>query len=238
MLDTLLSGPFVPFTLSLALLFGLLVLEVTLLFIGGSLMGDGAEADLGLIDGTEVDIDLGDFDLDGFDIEAPEFDLEMGDADVVVQPPPLHPLAWLGFGKMPTLIWMATVFMSFAVAGIALQALASVSLGGPIPALLAAVPSAIASLWFTRHFGTAFAAVLPKSETQSVSIRQLGRRNGLVTQGTATRGTPAEVRVTDRYGNTHYLRAEPLHDADVIVQGAEVLVLRHRPTGGFRLIAL
>jgi hypothetical protein len=79
---------------------------------------------------------------------------------------------------------------------------------------------------------------MPRTETQSVSTRQLGRRLGTVTQGTAARGSPAEVRVTDRYGNTHYLRAEPLSDAETIPQGAEVLVLRHRPTGGFRLIAL
>ncbi len=73
---------------------------------------------------------------------------------------------------------------------------------------------------------------------KSVSKRQLGKRMGTVTQGTAARGIPAEVRVTDRYGNTHYLRAEPMGDADTIPQGAQVLVLRHRPTGGFRLIAL
>ncbi|WP_245605455.1 YqiJ family protein [Roseicyclus elongatus] len=36
----------------------------------------------------------------------------------------------------------------------------------------------------------------------------------------------------------HHLRAEPFRDDDRIPQGTEVLVLRHRATGTFRLIPL
>lgn len=246
MLDTFLSGPFVPFTLSLALLFGLLALEVVFLLIGGSLMGDGADADGPDLDAdVDFDVEIEAFDLEGFDVEAMDveaFDIDGAELDIapdaIAAPSGNSPLGWLGLGKMPMLIWLATLFMSFGVAGVALQGIAVATLGGPIPALLAAVPCAFAAIWFTGRFGALFARLLPKTESQSVSKRQLGRRKGTVTQGTATRGTPAEVRVTDRYGNTHYLRAEPMRDADTIAQGTEVLVLRHRPTGGFRLIAL
>lgn len=240
MLDTLLSGPFVPFTLSLALLFGLLALEVVLLLMGASLIGKGAE-----VDGPEIDVELdmafdvaldavdfGDVDLDGFDLEGPEIDTAPASAATA------SPLGWLGLGKMPMLIWLASMFMAFGVAGVALQGAAANLLGGPLPALLAVGLSAIAAFWFTGRFGALFARLLPKTESQSVSKRQLNKRMGTVTQGTAARGNPAEVRVKDRYGNTHYLRAEPLKDAETIPQGTEVLVLRHRPTGGFRLIAL
>ncbi len=249
MLDTLLSGPFVPFTLSLALLFGLLALEIVFLMVGGSLMGDGADAEgADLIDGPgvdlgaefDVDVELDAFDLDAFDVDPAEFELDTP-GDVATESPGVaasNPLHWLGLGRMPTLIWLASIFLSFGVAGVALQGLVSTLTGNPLNVIFAAIPSAAAALWFTGKFGALFARVLPRTESQSVSKRQLGRRKGTVTQGTASRGAPAEVRVTDRYGNTHYLRAEPLKDADVIPQGAEVLVLRHRPTGGFRLIAL
>lgn len=246
MLDILLSGPFVPFTLSLALLFGLLALEVAFLLVGGSLMGDGAQADLGGVDGPDVDIDLGGYDLgaydlEAFDVEVAEFDLGVDagvDVDIAQPVAPTNPASWLGLGKMPMLIWLATVFMSFGVAGIALQGLVTTLTGTPLAAMFAVIPCGAAAIWFTDQFGSLFARLLPRTETQSVSKRQLGKRMGTVTQGTATRGMPAEVRVTDRYGNTHYLRAEPMDDADTIPQGAQVLVLRHRPTGGFRLIAL
>lgn len=243
MLDTLLSGPYVPFTLSLALLFGLLALELALLLIGASLMGDGGDADLGAeIDGPELDfeVDLDAIDLDGLDVDASDFDFEPELAPNAPSSPasPASPLIWLGLGRMPMLIWLATIFLSFGVAGLALQGSVEGLTGRPLNVIVATIPCGAVALWFTGQFGTLFARLLPRTESQSVSTRQLGRRMGIVTQGTATRGNPAEVRVTDRYGNTHYLRAEPMGDADTIPQGAQVLVLRHRPTGGFRLIAL
>ena len=61
---------------------------------------------------------------------------------------------------------------------------------------------------------------------------------GVVTQGTARRGAPTEVRLTDRHGNTHYIRAEPLKDDDVIVAGTQVLVLRHKLNEGYRIVPL
>ena len=179
MLDSLLSGPFVPFTLSLALLFGLLALEVILLLLGASLIGDGAEVELDMVDGPDLDLDI---DLDGFDLDPGEFELSVDEFEVDADSADAgasaatSPLGWLGLGKMPTLIWLATVFMSFGVAGIALQGVISAAFGGPLPALLAAVPSAIAAIWFTGRFGALFARALPKTETQVVSDRSLGRR--------------------------------------------------------------
>ncbi len=248
MLDTLLSGPFVPFTVSLALLFGLLALEIILLLLGGSLIGDGeAEVDVDVADGLDMDVDLDlEVDLDAFDLDPGEFELAVDDFEVEVEvetpgtatPGAIAALSWLGLGKMPTLIWLATIFLSFGVAGIALQGTVLSLTGSPLNVLFAAVPCGAAALWFTGRFGALFARALPKTESQSVSTRTLGRRRGLVTQGTARRGNPAEVRVTDRYGNTHYVRAEPMQDHAEIAQGEEVLVLRHRPTGSFRLIPL
>ncbi len=237
MLDTFLSGPYAPFTVSLTLLFGLLVLEIVFLLIGGSLMGDGPEAEVDIpgFDAPEVDVDL-----DGFDVDAAEFEIDTPDEALVAAGSGggQSPLGWLGLGRMPTLIWLASLFMSFGVSGVALQSVATGIFGGPLTAAIAAVPCGIAALWFTGRFGALFARLLPRTETQSVSSRQLARRRGLVTQGTARRGNPAEVRVSDRYGNIHHLRAEPMEDGVEIAQGTEVLVLRHRPSGEFRLIAL
>ena len=40
--------------------------------------------------------------------------------------------------------------------------------------------------------------------------------------------SPAQVRITDQFGNVHYAMIEPFADADEISQGAEVVVLRLR----------
>lgn len=237
MIDSLLTGPFVPFTLAFALLFGLLALEILFLMLGATLLGDGADIEAELPDlGDVPELDL---DFDGLDVDAGEFDLAAAE-DIAVETPSsgTNALGWMGLGKMPIVIWLGTFCLSFGLSGLALQNVTVAVLGAPLPALVAVLPALLAAFWFTGRFGTVFARLLPKSESQSVSERNLARRTGTVTQGTARRGTPAEVRVTDRHGNSHYLRAEPLADADEIAQGARVLVLRHRPTGRFRLVEL
>ena len=252
MFDLLLSDGLFPFILALALLFGLLVLEVVLGLLGGTLLGSGAD---GLdVDGPDLDIDmpdLGDMEidlgLDGTDIDIADLELAEPDLDVPdldADMPNGAPdgagsvAAWLGFGKMPALIWLAAILLAFGLTGLVIQTVADNLLGGPLPSWLVALPAGAAAIWFARQFGALFARLLPRTETEALSERHLGRRTGIVTQGTAARGRPAEVKVTDRYGNIHYLRAEPLRDDATIPQGTEVMVLRHRYEKGYLLVAL
>ncbi|WP_375552681.1 OB-fold-containig protein [Rhodophyticola porphyridii] len=246
MLDTLLSGAYAPFTLSLALLFGLLALELVFAIMGATLLGAGGgepEVEIDLPDLANVpELDL-DMDFDALDIDPAEFELPSAedfapDLDTgAAAGSATGVAAWLGLGRVPALIWLGAVLLAFGVSGIVIQN-AATALWAALPAALASLPAVLAAIWFARSFGAVFARAIPKTETQSVAARSLARRKGTVTQGTARTGTPAEVRVTDRYGNSHYLRAEPFRPGEEIPQGAEVLVLRHRPTGGFRLIPL
>jgi hypothetical protein len=246
MFDLFLTEGFFPFTLSLALLFGLLLLEILFAVMGGTILGAGGEAeapdldvdapDLGDLD---IDLDIDGLEIDPGDLELAEFaDLDAADGASAGAEGAGGLAAWLGFGKMPALIWLASVLLGFGVSGYVLQLLITTFLGGPAPWLLPGAPAAIAAIFFAKGFGALFARLLPKTETESVSERHLGRRIGIVTQGTARRGKPAEVRVTDRFGNTHYLRAEPLRNDGEIAQGTEVMVLRHKYEGGYLLVPL
>ena len=239
MFDFLLSGAFVPFTLSLCFLFALMVLELVFAMMGGSLLGGEGEIDLD----ADLDVDV--------DFDAPEIDGLSGEIDVDALEAEMSDLAetsgtdttsglsgWLGLGRMPTLIWLAALLLGFGVSGLAIQMLLRDLLGTSAPAPVAAVPAAVAGLWFARRFGALFARILPKTETTAMSMRSLGRRRGVITQGTAIRGRPAEVRVTDGHGNVHYLRAEPLRDDAHLEAGTEVLVVRQPRTTEYRLIAL
>lgn len=242
MFDLLLSDPFVPFTMALALLFGLLALEILLSLLGATLLGLGPDADVDLdIDAPdlgELDIDFGDADIADFDLADPDLDVDVdADMETGIDTASAGPAAWLGIGKMPVLIWVAAVLMIFGLVGLTLQQLLIAVIGIPLPAILVALPSGIAALWFARQFGASFASILPKTETTAMSARHLGRRSGTVTQGTAKRGSPAEVRIIDRHGNIHHLRAEPLKDEDEITAGTEVLVLRHKLNQGYRIVA-
>ncbi|CUH79866.1 OB-fold-containig protein [Tropicibacter naphthalenivorans] len=243
MLTEFLAQGFFPFTLALGLLLGLITLEVIFAVLGGTILGAGGEG----MDGPELDIDAPDvadldldIDFDGLDIDASDLELPDLDAPGVDATPEVSGglAAWLGFGKMPALIWLASVLLVFGIVGLAVQIACLRLFGAPLPATLAMIPAIVAALWFAKQFGALFARLLPKTETQALSERHLGRRSGVVSQGTAARGRPAEVRVTDRYGNIQYLRAEPLRDDAQIPQGTQVLVLRHRYEGGYLLVPL
>ncbi|WP_037307282.1 OB-fold-containig protein [Ruegeria halocynthiae] len=236
MFDFLLEGAVAPFTLALALLFGLLALELIALVLGGSLLAGEGEVDLDMVDAP--DLDIGDLGLDiNPNVDLGDFELAEVETDVP-ETGAIGPLAWLGIGKIPFMIWLVVLLAGFGLSGMGLQLTLRDLLGFDLPSWMAAIPAGIFGLWFARGFGGVLARLLPKVETESVSERMLARRRGVITQGTATRGRPAEVRVMDRFGNTHYLRAEPLQDKDALNQGTEVLVLRDRRRDRFVLVGL
>ncbi len=236
MFSFLLEGAFVPFTIAIALLFGLLGLELVALMLGGSLMAGEGDVDLDLVDAPELDI--GDFELDlDADVDLGEFEL----AEVAAETPVVTsdgPASWLGFGKVPFMIWLVVLLAGFGLSGIGLLLGLRDVMGFDLPSWMAAIPAGALGIWFARGFSAVFARLLPKTETEAMSERMLARRRGFISQGTASRGRPAEVRVMDRFGNAHYLRAEPLQDKDTLEQGTEVLVLRDRRQDRFVLVGL
>lgn len=251
MFDYLLDPGFLPFTFALALLFGLAGLELAALLIGASFLGSGeAEAGLDGAEGPELG-DMGDvagdlsLDADALGDLGDLGDLDLADIDGVDLAEDTLPVdasggvgSWLGLGKMPMLIWLAVLLLGFGLSGIGLQLGVKSLLSATLSAWLVAIPAGAFGLWFARSFGAVFARVLPQTETEALSDRSLGRRRGVITQGTAATGRAAEVRVMDRYGNAHYLRAEPFAKGEEITQGTEVLVIRDRRQDAYVLIPL
>ncbi|MCA2006296.1 OB-fold-containig protein [Tritonibacter mobilis] len=248
MTDLLFDGAFAPFTMALALLLGLVGMEVLALLLGGSLLAGDSDADLDGPGGMKLDadLDIGGVDLDaldGVDLDALDIDgLDGLEADAPATAPEISGgggvLSWLGIGRMPFLIWLGSALMAFGLSGMALQLSLRDLFQIFAPAGLVSLPAAVFALWFARGFGAAFARLLPQTKTEALSEGSLGRRRGTITQGTASRGRPAEVRVMDRFGNAHYLRAEPLSDQEQIAQGTEVLVIRDRRAERYVLVPL
>lgn len=252
MFDFLFDPALLPFSFALALLCGLAGLELAALLIGASFLGSDADTSIEGPEGLDG-ADLGNFSLeaDGLDSMDGMGDLgDLGELDLTdidgfdvaeVGPTVETPLGvsnWLGLGQVPMLIWLAVFLLAFGLSGVGLQMGLKATFSAAAPAWLAALPAGVFGLWFARSFAIVFARVLPQTETEAVSERSLGRRRGVVTQGTAAKGRPAEVRVIDGYGNAHYLRAEPFAKGEEIAQGTEVLVIRDRRQKTYVLIPL
>lgn len=236
MVTTLLSAGFAPFSMALALLVALFVLELVALMIGGSVFGAG-ESDLDV--SPEIAALEASFDLDPG--ELPDVGA-LNDASAALEG--LAPEASgvtaspgiLGLGQAPFMVWFAALLLGFGVAGFGLQTLADTVFGGPLPLWVAAPVAGVFGLGFARRFARVFGRLLPGIETSATSAQFMGGLRGTVTQGVARTGSPAEVQLHDRHGNVHHMRCEPFRAADIIPEGTDVLMVRERDgNGGWRL---
>lgn len=225
---SLLSLPYVPFALALGFLLALLLVEVVALLVGGSVLsGAGESADLSPLESS--------FDLDpGTEPDVPQL-LAASEALDDLGAAPLEPgglSGLLGLGHSPFMVWLAALALGFGVSGLAVQSLATSTLGGPLPLLVVGAGALVLGLAFARRFARLFGRLLPGVETSATSIQFLGGLRGVVSQGTARSGSPAEVRLFDRHGNVHHLRCEPFVVGEEIPEGTEVLTLRERQGQG------
>jgi hypothetical protein len=204
-----------PFTFALALVAGLLLIEIVMMLIGASLMGDGADAEIDADLNAELDADLGDMDAD-FDADA--------EVDGPDSPAAGGIASWLGFGEVPIILWLAGMLTAFGIVGYTLQLVTMNVLGMTLPAIAAAAIAILPSLRIGRWVARVLGKAVPKTETSAISRRSLGGRLGVIAQGTASRGRPAQARIRDGHGNLHYVRVEPVDDDARYPQGTEVMI--------------
>lgn len=225
LIDLFTAPQALPFAVALAVVTVLFVIELLSALIGGSLLGVGS-------DGPDIDVDA-DFDLSaefdaGVDVSATDFDLDGAEAAMDSSVAPSGLLTWIGARDVPFLIWLVSFLTMFGLAGLIVQSTVASVFGAALPALIACAIVFMPALGVTRVIANWVALLMPKTETTATRARFLGGRHGTITQGTAARGHPAEVKIKDRHDNIHYLRVEPLLDSDEFPQGSFVTLIRKR----------
>ncbi len=233
-MELLLDPGMKPFAFFAALVVGFLILELLFMMIGvDTRLGGDVDIDMDLDIDADFDVDT-DFDAD-LDIDA-----EAGlaaDTDGALSGVEASGgfLDLIGIRKLPMTVWLALFSAFFAGLGMAGQTLIHTLFSGMAPAMVASLAVLPVALFLTGIFSEAVSNWIPREETSAISERSYGRRQGVVTVGTARRGVPAQVRFTDGHGNLHYVMAEPMSDDEEIPQGAEVFILRKRD-GQLRLV--
>ena len=183
-----------PFTIAALILVGLVVVEVIAMVVGMSFSSL-------LGDGAAHDVSYGHAD-----------------------PGPLDTwMSWLNKGGVPLLILIMIWLASFAIAGFVIQGVAGAIIA-PLPTLIASLGAFAAALPFTRTLSRWTARIFPGDETTAIAQVDLIGLTGTVTLGPLDQGKPGRVRVRDRHGNIHVLRAQAAAD-HVIPKGAVVLLV-------------
>ena len=196
-MTNLFDPDFAPFTIALMIMGLILVFEVA-----GALIGAQASELL--------------------DKALPDLDADAPDAD----PGPLQGLlSWLYVGKAPLLILLAAFLTAFGVTGLVLQAIVHSIFGFHLWSWAAAIPAIIAALPATRVVGQFFSRVLRQEESDAVSTETFVGKIAVVLRGEARKGFPAEAKLRDLTGATHYVLVEPDEENAVLSAGSEVLLV-------------
>ncbi|MGH8609539.1 MAG: YqiJ family protein [Gammaproteobacteria bacterium] len=134
-------------------------------------------------------------------------------------------LGWLHLGKVPFMILVIVFLTAFGLTGFATQMAARAWLQHFLPLPLVSVSAFVVALPAVRLVGGALGKVLPQDETFAVSLEDLVGRIATVVTGTASLGIPAQARVRDVHGRSHYVLVEPDSDTE-FTPGTEVLLVR------------
>ncbi|WBQ13544.1 YqiJ family protein [Hyphomonadaceae bacterium BL14] len=135
-------------------------------------------------------------------------------------------LGWLCVGKVPILVLLIAFLTVFGLTGFAVQGLSGALFGFALPSALAAVPALAAAIPATRASGLVLSRILPKEQTEAVSSASFVGRIAVITRGDAREGLAAEAKMTDSFGQTHYVLVEPDEPGAVLASGSAVLLVR------------
>lgn len=211
-----------PFAIAGMVLLILLLVEIVSFFFGGV---------SGFLDNLLPDslVDA-DFDADiGIDADA---DVSLG----------LKALDWLYVGRIPTMILLILFIASFCITGLLIQQLSLSILGHYLTPWLASLDALVVSFPLLKIFASLLYPILPKDESSAVSGDSLVGKSARILIGHASIGSPAQAKLTDEYGQTHYVMVEPdpshfVHDdaapasSALTIDAPSVITDRDRHTG-------
>ena len=210
MTEFLFSSGVLPFTVAIGIMFAIALLEGV-----GVLIGAGFSQ---MLESVLPDIDI--------DFDAPD----ASGTGVFTKL-----LGWMHYGRVPVLIILVCFLTAFGLTGMTIQAFVHGMVGFYLPSLVAVAAALFASLPFTRGFTAIMARILPKDETSAISAEDFIGKSAVITLGTAKRGQPAEAKLTDRFGQTHYVMVEP-DEEGVEFTAHDRLILAEKTAIGFYAI--
>ncbi|MEM9494911.1 MAG: YqiJ family protein [Pseudomonadota bacterium] len=221
MLETFFLPAMAPFAVAIGLMLMLAVVELI-----GALMGMPASAMLdSIVPEIDADIDV-DLDLEA-DYAGGPLDIDAPNVPSAPNPGALSQvLGWLCVGKVPVLVLFIVFLTAFGLSGFVVQSLAHGLAGAYLPSIIAAVPAFAAAVPATRIAGLTLSKIMPKEQTEAVSQKAFIGKVATIVRGEARKGVPAEAKLTDGFGQTHYVLVEPDEEGAAFPQGADVIIVR------------
>lgn len=201
MIDFMLEPANLPFAVALAIMLFIAAIEGV-----GALLGFALS---GLLDNLMPDLDI--------DVDAPDLNDHGAFGEF---------LTWLRLREVPVIVVLIAFLTSFSITGFLIQQLFASALGFLLPALVAAAAATFACLPGVRLFAGVLGKIMPRDETEAVGTASFIGRTATITLGTASRGEPAQGRLKDKFGKSHYVMIEPDLNDQTFDQGEHILLVR------------
>ncbi len=209
MTEFLFSSANIPFIISLGVMVAFTIIEIlsTSIGIGISEMVDSMLPEFD----ADIDIDIdADGDLTGVD----------GSANSLA-----NLLSWFRIGEVPVVMLLIIFLTSFGISGLTIQYVMISVTGYTLPAGIAAIPAFLSAIPAIRGLGGLLGKYMPKDETYVVSEDSFIGMFVLITLGESHAGHPAQAKLKDKFGQTHYLMVEPDNPSDRFGTGEKALVV-------------
>ena len=221
MLEFATASQNLPFAVVLGILIAFFFIELVGFLFGADLSGLLGEIDLPDIDVPDIDVpsvDLPDIGVPDPGLEAVPHGMNIGFVTSF--------LYWLNVGRVPIIILVVLFMTAFVVTGYALQLIVLGLAGFLLPGYLAAPAAFALALPVVKATGRTFGRIVPRDETEAISRSELVGSRAVITIGKARTGYPAQARVSDRFGTSHYLMLEPDDPNEELESGTSLLLVR------------
>ncbi len=145
-------------------------------------------------------------------------------------------LDWLYLGRIPVLVWLIIFLTVYAVFGFAVQAAFFAFTQHYLPIWIAAPACLFLCMPLVRVSAALISKILPQDETTAIHSDELIGRTALIILGEAKKNYPAQAKVLDQFGQTHYVLVEP--ELDMIFSQGQEVILTQKTANGFQAIQL
>lgn len=145
-------------------------------------------------------------------------------------------LDWLYLGKIPVLVWLIIFLTVYALFGFTIQAIFYDFTQSYFPLWIIAPACLILCMPLVRLCCAVIAKILPRDESTAIKLEELIGRTAQIILGNAKLNYPAQAKVKDQFGQTHYILVEP--ETDITFQQGQYIVLTHKTKIGFQAIAI
>jgi hypothetical protein len=139
---------------------------------------------------------------------------------------------WLYLGKVPLFVWLIIFLTTYGLSGFFVQGIIFNLTQTMLSGWIAAPICLFLCMPFVRWGSKIVTKILPQDETTAIHSDDLIGLTGIIILGEARQYYPAQAKVRDIHGLTHYVLVEPEID-EIFIEG-QTIILTNRTKVGYQ----